>query len=123
MADYEQFPVTIDFADHPIVPGTTWPWTFSITDDNDTPINTTSYTLKMQFRDKPNGRLLAEISTANGKSVNTPAAGQFVQTLTPADTLKFDVNHAVWDCFVTDNLGSITPMFKGEIPVESPVTK
>lgn len=113
------FTVTTD----PIVPGTTWRFSFYLANDDKTRKNTTGYTFKMQFRERPNGPVTLEVSTANGKCVMTALQGQFDLTLAPADTLTLaPTSRLVFDSQLYDTVNTL-PWMMGETEVKSPVTQ
>jgi hypothetical protein len=106
-----EMPIELELPD--LKPGADWEWTFYVEDDNEAPIVTTGYTFQMMGRDKINGELIFEISTANGKSVMTAALGKFYQKLPASETALIDVKSIVWDCILTDAGGGKTAPFQG----------
>ncbi len=118
---FSEFPFPLE--PPPIVPGSTWSFSFYLTNDAKQRVVTTGYTFKMHMRETPNGPLVQEISIANGKCVMTPAQGLFVITLTPTDTLALaPYRQLVFDSQLNTTVETL-PFFAGKVEVESPVTR
>jgi hypothetical protein len=86
-------------------------------------VNLTGMTIRAEFRDKPDGALLMELTVGNGRLVVTPLTGQVVLVLTAAETEAITFAKAVWDLKVTQTNGDVVYPLAGSVIVERSVTE
>lgn len=115
----------IDLSDilPPIAPGYTWSWTFFVLDDNDDPIDTTSWACEIHLKNKANGETKATMSTTGGEITNTPASGQFSVVLPAADTALIDCRQVVFDVKLTDASSNVHRPFVGTVEIAEVITQ
>lgn len=103
--------------------GETWALTLTIKDKNDAPKNLTGYTGKMEIRSKPGDTVLATLSTAATGMVITGASGEVALTMSAAITGALNFRKAGYDIFIYSNVGTATPLLKGDVTVEARITQ
>lgn len=87
------------------------------------PINLTGAVVAIQFRDKPDGLLLANLTVLNGGLVVTPLLGQIDIYITAAQTAAYTFVKAHWDCKVTLSNGDVRYILEGAVIVFRSVTE
>lgn len=91
---------------------------------NNTYVNVTGYTAKMQVRQDVNSTsVIVELSTANGRIVTGGADGKFTMTLTAAQTTALPPGNYVYDFEVTSPGGVVTKILAGGFSVIAEVTQ
>ena len=82
-----------------------------------TPIDLTGLTARAQIRDRPAGKLLADITT----TVDAPTTGEIVLTLTTVQTRALN-SHGVWDLELDGGVSNTHTIVGGEVRVLPDVT-
>jgi hypothetical protein len=103
--------------------GADWAVTMTYTDENDLPIDLTSYEAQLQVRRKPGGDLLLDMSTDNGKITIVGASGEIGLALANAVTAALAALAAEYDLFIKSPGGTYTPLVRGDFTVIPRVTK
>lgn len=103
--------------------GETWSRLLTWTDENDTLINLTGCTAKMQIRKVVGGALVLELSTTNGRITLGGSAGTIALTVTDEDTATFPIDSARYDLVITFPSGASEKILRGSIGIESLVTQ
>lgn len=84
----------------------------------------TGYTARMQIREKWHSvTFIHELTTENGGITLTEEDASIELTITPADTVNFTFNHAVYDIEMIAPGGEITRIIEGTIINHKEVTK
>lgn len=114
--------------------GSTVGWGYVIYQaDGVTRQNITGWTARMHVRSTFNSTTkLLDLTTENGKIVNGGVNGEFMNTITPADTaygagtgvkVVGESLEAVYDYEVVDTLGTVTPIDSGTFTIMREVTR
>ena len=91
---------------------------------NNTYVNVTGYTAKMQVRQDVNSAsVIVELSTANGRIVTGGSDGKFTMTLTPAVTSALPPGNYVYDFEITSPDSVVTKLLAGGFAVIAEVTQ
>lgn len=93
-------------------------------DENETPINLTGYTARMQVRPTvQSNTVLASLTTELGGIVLTPATGEIKLELSAAQTNALPAGRAVYDLELISGLGFVTRLVEGSFTVKPQVTR
>lgn len=92
-------------------------------DSKKRPINLTGAVVAIQFRDRPDGLLLVDLTVLNGGLVITPLLGQIDIYLTAIQTAAYTFSKAHWDCKVTLSNGDVRYIAEGSVLVARSVTE
>lgn len=93
------------------------------TQPDDTPMNLTGCSIKMQMKTARGGDVLLECSTANGKITITDALnGRWQLALTPSDTLALSFSKAIYDLDITFLTTDVFTPIEGNVTVYEQVT-
>lgn len=86
--------------------GDTFQRNFTITDDDDNPIDLTGYTCRLQIRENASRDAVLSATTSNYISI-TGASDNIITVVVPASLMSFDARSYLWDLEVTST-GSVT---------------
>lgn len=103
--------------------GESWTMTLTVKDENDTAKNLTDYTGKMQIRDKPNGKVYADLNTTDGGMTINGTYGEVELVMTAAQTAALNLRNAVYDVYVESSAGTITYLLKGTVTIHARVSQ
>jgi len=116
--------INLDFDDRIAVhckQGTTFVYNFSYTDKTGVNAIQNTSTLKMQVRDNYNGKLIAELSTENGR-ISVDSNYEVQLYISHSDTASMPFGNYIYDLIMTD--GNIkTPLMSGVFKITQSVTK
>ena len=98
--------------------GETWKPILRLTDVNGTPVDLTGYTVKMELRDRPGGKLLATPTLTI-----TPATGQINIVLAKTATVLITQPVVVYSIVLTTPATEAVILLRGEVNVEPRVTQ
>ena len=116
--------MTAGILDFTIEQGATFSRIITWKDENDTPINLTGYTARMQIREHlASAGTLAELTTANGGIIINAALGKLTLTLSATATDALTPSRAVYDLEVESSGGVVTRLLQGNILIERSVTR
>ena len=104
--------------------GATFRKTFVWKDSEETPIDITGYTARMQIRRKKSATTVEHTATTeNGGIVLGDAAGTVEVIISAADTADFDFTTGVYDLELNDGSDGITRLVEGGVEVSKEVTR
>lgn len=108
-----------------IVQGDTFTIKVVYKNPNGTAIDLTDYTVKMDVRDKPGGKILCASATEQNNSVSIDGpAGEINIELTPSQTKKFTIPTAAYQILLINNDdGAKTTLTQGYFKVSQAVVK
>jgi hypothetical protein len=110
--------------DFEIEQGTTQQKVFGYKAGDQTPINLTGFTARMQIRPKlASDVVLLELSTTNGRLQLGGIAGTVTMLFAPATTTGVPWSRGVYDLELTSPDGAVTRMLMGEITLSKEVTR
>ena len=113
----------IDFT---LNPNTANPFYYTWVDGNDTPINYTGFTFKLQVKardsnDEPTGAVLLTLETGSGIA-GTLANGEFTLTFPASSAGGLVAGSYIYDCLRISGGGGVEPMLWGLIDVPAGIT-
>jgi len=83
-------------------------------DEDKNPIDITGYTVRMEIKDKPGGRILsATCIQGDGITISNPTAGIMDITINPEKTRKFNYPRASYQIQGTDQYGDNVTFIQG----------
>ena len=83
-------------------------------DEDKNPIDITGYTIRMEIKDKPGGRILSAICTeGDGIIISDPTTGIMEITVSPEKTRKFNYPRASYQIQGTDQYGENVTFLQG----------
>jgi hypothetical protein len=93
--------------------------------DNDTPVNLTGYTARMQVRSTmESATVLIELTTgADGRIVLGGSAGTITMTIAATDTAALTAGRAVYDLELVSGGGIVTRLIQGVCTISRNVTR
>jgi len=95
---------------------------FTYTDSLGAAINLTGYTILVEVRDKPGGKVLcATCSIGDGVTVTSAASGLFSLVITPTKTKNFVYPKSAYQVQAMSSSGIVTTLLKGWINVDAGV--
>lgn len=98
--------------------------TFTLTDNNDNAVDLTSYTAKLEIRDRPGGAIIISLTSLPAAGITiTAATGVIVAAWTAAQTALFTFDTAYYDLFTTSGTGTKTCIARGKILLIQRVTQ
>lgn len=103
--------------------GETWSMTATIKDDNDTAVDLTDYTAKMQIRNKPGGTLLKELATGGSGITINASTGEVALAMTATETAALAFREGVYDLYIESSSNTRTYLIKGRFTVAQRVTQ
>jgi hypothetical protein len=92
---------------------------FEIVWGGPTPIDVTGYTASLQVRSY-SGRVLMELSSANGRVANGGATGRFMFTAPPSVTRAVDT-HGTYEVELTTASGQVYRVISGNAAIEEEI--
>lgn len=94
-------------------------------DENNTPVNLTGYTAKLQIREKPEAvNPLIELSTENGGIIfSLVEVGTFTLTISSTATTAITWNTGVYDLLMIAPDLTVTRLIEGRVTVSKGVTR
>jgi len=105
-----------------IYQGSARTFTWLLTNNNDVPIDLTSYSAKLEIRDKPGGSVISSLTSSSGITLGG-TAGTITPAWTGAQTALFSFDKAVYDLFLTPSGGQPTALVHGTITLLPRVTQ
>lgn len=91
---------------------------------DETPINLTGYTARMQVRKKYADTVkVLDLTTQNGKIVLTPLQGKINVTIPATDTANVTIKTGVYDLELESSTGVVTRLIEGSVTVTPEVTR
>lgn len=98
--------------------------TLQLTDNNGNAVSLTSYTAKLEIRDKPGGTLISSLTSSPAAGITiTAATGTIVVAWTSAQTVLFAFDTAPYDIFITSGSSVKTCILRGNINLLHRVTQ
>jgi hypothetical protein len=111
-------------ADLVIEQGATFNQSFQWTDSAGVAINLTGYTGRMQIRQSITAATtIADLTTANGGIVITPATGTVQAVISAASTAAMSFSSAVYDLELVAGDGTVTRLVQGSVTLSKEVTR
>jgi hypothetical protein len=103
-----------------VTQGDTWSLNLTYTEpDGITVIDLTGYSVVMQVRDKPDGKILcADLSIGNGITIDNPQSGIMDIIVTPEQTKKFVFPRSAYQILGTDQYGQTVTFLQGWFTVD-----
>lgn len=99
-----------------IMQGADKTFTLNLTDNNDNAVDLTSYTAKLEIRDRPGGASISSLTSSPAAGITiTAATGTIVIAWTAAQTALFTFTTAPYDLFLTSGTGAKTCILRGNI--------
>lgn len=93
-------------------------------DENETPINLTGYTARMQVRPTvQSNTVLVSLTTENGAITLGGATGEVRLELTATQTNALPAGRAVYDLELVSTYGFVTRLVEGSFTVKAQVTR
>lgn len=98
-----------------------------VVQESGSPKNLTGHTIRAAIRKKFNGVLVADLTVANGKIVETDLVnGSFRILISATETATYNLNKAidtfVWDLEIEDTSSIVTRYFEGDVEIRPEVT-
>lgn len=104
--------------------GATFRKTFVWKDSNETPVDITGYTARMQIRRKISSTTAEHSATTeNGGITLGQTAGTVDVTITASDTSAFEFTKGTYDLELVDPQGVVTRLVMGGVEVSKEVTR
>jgi len=103
--------------------GATFNPVFTYKDENDTLINLTGYTARMQIKLKRTSpSTIEDLTDGNGKIILGGAAGTITLLLTDTETAAYTFTSAVYDLELINGSGAVTRLLQGSVTLSTEVT-
>lgn len=112
-------PGTYDFT---IYQGATFSRVLTWKDENDTAINLTGYTARMQIRQRITGDTLIALTTENGRIALGGSAGTVTLTISASDTAAITTD-GVYDLELVSGSEVVTRLLQGTVTLSKEVTR
>jgi hypothetical protein len=104
--------------------GTTFNPVFTYRDENQSLIDLSGYTARMQIRLKRTSpSFIEELTTGNGKITLGGAAGTITLLLTDTETAAYTFTSAVYDLELIDGSSAVTRLLQGTVTLSTEVTQ
>lgn len=91
-------------------------------DANETPINLTGYTARMDIKKDVNSSAIITLTTENGRITLGGAAGTIALTIVSADTDALPVGNYKYDMELVSGSGTVTRLLEGSVSVKENIT-
>lgn len=89
---------------------------------NESLVNLTGYTVRVQIRQTADGGLILDLSNGAGVALGG-AAGTITVTLTPAQTRAIVADYAAWEWEVTEPGGDVYVLVEGELTIKKELVR
>ncbi len=103
--------------------GATFTRGFAYLDPENVPIDLTGWTARMQVRATIGGKVLADLSTENGRIVIDPLRGLLTVTIPRSVTRLMPVERGIYDVFIVSPDDFAIKLLEGEVLVVASVTR